>query len=403
MKNIKELKNRLKKSILAKVINNLYYRVYLNAAFGLEKILFSKSKIKSNKIVIDNFAGKGFGDNPKYIVEALLKKDANLDIVWEVSDMSSSMPNGVRKVKYRSFKAYRELLTAKVWIDNIKTSYKPNKRKHQFYLQTWHAGLGLKASEQQIEKSLSKQYVKAAKRDAFMTDLMLSDSEWTTNIYNNYFWYDGSIKETGFPRNDILIKQPEFVKAKVYNYFKIDKNKKIVIYAPTFRDNNPDLNIYKYNFSEVLNALAKKFKSEYVVLVRLHPNISSNLNMYKFNSRILDAGQYPDMQELIVSSDILLTDYSSCMFDALIAKKKVFLLAKDLADFEKRDRKLLFNIKRDLPFTFSNNENELIANIKKYDKFKYNEQVISFERNIDLFEDGHAAERVADIILSKLQ
>ena len=236
-----------------------------------------------------------------------------------------------------------------------------------------------------------------------MTDLMLSDSEWTTNIYNNYFWYDGSIKETGFPRNDILIKQPEFVKAKVYNYFKIDKNKKIVIYAPTFRDNNPDLNIYKYNFSEVLNALAKKFKSEYVVLVRLHPNISSNLNMYKFNSRILDAGQYPDMQELIVSSDILLTDYSSCMFDALIAKKKVFLLAKDLADFEKRDRKLLFNIKRDLPFTFSNNENELIANIKKYDKFKYNEQVISFERNIDLFEDGHAAERVADIILSKLQ
>ena len=392
----------MKNNIIYKILKKIYYHVYLPISFEVIKLLYRNRKIKNNKIVVDNFIGKGWGDNPKYIVKELLKSNTNLDIVWEVSDKNTKLPVGVRKVKYCSPQALKELLTARVWIDNVKNSFKPNKRKGQFYLQTWHAGLGLKASEKQIQDTLSLKYIADSKRDASMTDLMLSDSAWTTEIYKNWFWYNGSIAQTGFPRNDILINQPANISMKVRKYFGISKDTKIVLYAPTFRDNSSNLKIYDFNFSKIINTLSSKFQANYVVLIRLHPNIAylvGKSNLYNFNSKIKNAGSYPDMQELIATCDSLITDYSSCMFDAMIANKKVFLLAKDLDDFEQKDRSLLFDIKKDLPFSFSSNENELIKNINLFNISKYNDSVNEFIKKVDLHEDGHAAKRVAHIIL----
>ncbi len=111
--------NHIKNNLLYKLLSYVYHNFYLKIIFKLEELIYNDKKVSSNKIVIDNFAGKGFGDNPKYIVKELLKKDMDLDIVWEVSDINTPMPEGVRKVKYGTPKAYKELLTAKIWIDNI--------------------------------------------------------------------------------------------------------------------------------------------------------------------------------------------------------------------------------------------------------------------------------------------
>ena len=350
--------------------------------------------------------GKGWGENPKYIVEALLEEKHNLDIVWLVNDKKTLMPHQIRKVKYNTPQAIKEYLTARVWIDNVKNSVKPNKRKNQFYLQTWHAGLGLKASERQIENTLSSNYIKDAKRDADMTNLMLSDSVWTTEIYKNWFWYEGPIVKTGFPRNDILINPSHNINEKVYKYFNLAKDTKILLYAPTFRDKDNDLKVYKFDFFKILSVLRKKFDSNYVVLVKLHPNLSNQTiqeKIYKFNSRIINATMYPDMQELIVSSDILITDYSSCMFDAMLAGKKVFLLAKDFQKFREKDRDLLFNIKEDLPFSFANNEAEIIENIENFNINQYQKDVVNFSKKMGLYEDGKSSKRVAKIILDHLK
>ena len=395
----------MKHNFFYKILRFGYHHVYVPVSLYIIKIIYKNKPIQKNKIVIDNFSGRGMGDNPKYIVEALMKEDKNLDIVWEISDKNIIMPIGIRRVKYHTPQALRELLTAKVWIDNVKNSFKPDKRKGQFYLQTWHAGLGLKASERQVQNNLSPEYVANSKRDASMTDLMLSDSEWTTSIYKNWFWYNGPIEKTGFPRNDILVNQSASISEKVRKYFELSKDIDIVLYAPTFRDNNLNLNIYKFNFLKVIAALNNKFESNYVVLIRLHPNIADYMdksNLYKFDSRIKNASLYPDMQELIVACDSLITDYSSCMFDAMIAKKKVFLLAKDLYNFEKKDRNLLFNIKSDLPFSFSKNEEEIVKNINLFNNINYKCSVDNFMKKVGLYEDGHAAERVAHIILQQI-
>lgn len=395
----------IKKSVLYKIVKSIYYFFYFKVIFYLNRIIFSKAKVSSNKIVVDNFAGRGFGDNPKYIIEALLKKRLDLDIVWEVSDMKIPMPPGIRKVKYGSLKAYRELMTAKVWIDNIKSSIKPDKRTSQFYLQTWHGGIGLKASEKQVERSLPRSYVIAAKRDANMTDLMLSDSNWTTAIYSKWFWYSGKIEKTGFPRNDILINPSKETIDGVYNFYNIPRGKKIILYAPTFRDKRNDLSIYQFDFSLIASACANQFIEEYVVLIRLHPNVvelAKQSNFYNFDNNIINASNYPDMQELIVASDVLITDYSSCMFDAMLANKKVFLLAKDYDEFITEDRHLLFDIKNDLPFSFSNSEDELIKHINLFNNTFYIKQIEKFKNKVDIIEDGHASERVADIICNEV-
>lgn len=395
----------MKQNFFYKCLRYGYNHIFLPISFFIIKLIYKNKPIQSNKIIIDNFIGKGLGGNLKYIVEALLKVNSNLDIVWEVSDKNIKLPVGIRKVKYNSPRALKELLTAKVWIDNVKNSYKPDKRKDQFYLQTWHAGLGLKASEKQIENVLSPKYVTAAKRDAAMTNLMLSDSDWTTDIYETWFWYSGPISKTGFPRNDVLIKQPADISKTVRSSFGLNEDTKLVLYAPTFRDINSSLDIYKFDFVKIIGALESKFGSDYVVLIKLHPNVANLLNesnLYNFNSRLKNASFYPDMQELIVACDCLITDYSSCMFDAMIAKKKVFLLAKDLDEFEAKDRNLLFDIKKDLPFSFSNDENELIKNINSFDDKKYKSDIADFSKEVGLYEDGHASERVAKIILKEM-
>lgn len=395
----------MKQNFFYKCLRYGYNHIFLPISFFIIKLIYKNKPIQSNKIIIDNFIGKGLGGNLKYIVEALLKVNSNLDIVWEVSDKNIKLPVGIRKVKYNSPRALKELLTAKVWIDNVKNSYKPDKRKDQFYLQTWHAGLGLKASEKQIENVLSPKYVTAAKRDAAMTNLMLSDSDWTTDIYENWFWYSGPISKTGFPRNDVLIEQPADISKKVRSSFGLNEDTKLVLYAPTFRDVNSSLDIYKFDFVKIIAALESKFGSDYVVLIKLHPNVANLLNesnLYNFNSRLKNASFYPDMQELIVACDCLITDYSSCMFDAMIAKKKVFLLAKDLDKFKAKDRNLLFDIKKDLPFSFSNDEDELIKNINSFDDKKYKSDIADFSKEVGLYEDGHASERVAKIILKEM-
>ena len=395
----------MKQNFFYKCLRYGYNHIFLPISFFIIKLIYKNKPIQSNKIIIDNFLGKGLGGNLKYIVEALLKVNSNLDIVWEVADKNIKLPVGIRKVKYNSPRALKELLTAKVWIDNVKNSYKPDKRKDQFYLQTWHAGLGLKASEKQIENVLSPKYVTAAKRDAAMTNLMLSDSDWTTDIYENWFWYSGPISKTGFPRNDVLIEQPADISKKVRSSFGLNEDTKLVLYAPTFRDINSSLDIYKFDFVKIIAALESKFGSDYVVLIKLHPNVANLLNesnLYKFSSRLKNASFYPDMQELIVACDCLITDYSSCMFDAMIAKKKVFLLAKDLDEFEEKDRNLLFDIKKDLPFSFSNDEDELIKNINLFDDKKYKSDIADFSKEVGLYEDGHASERVAKIILKEM-
>lgn len=362
--------------------------------------------VKKNKVVFDNFSGRGYGCNPKYIAQALLEKKENLDFVWLVNDMSEEMPGGIRKVKYRSLRSAYELATARVWIDNVRSSFRVKKKKSQYYIQTWHCSIGLKKSEKEVEDSLSKEYVRAAKRDGSITDLMISNGAYRTKRYYDNFWYQGKVLECGFPRYDILVDPKAEVKTKLYQYFGIPENKKLVLYAPTFRNqtgtekNSTD--IYQFNYEKCCRELEKKFGGEYVLLLRLHPNVAKRSSSFAYSDNVYNATYYPDMQELLAFSDVLITDYSSCMFDSMYAGHKVFLFAKDASEYALNERTLLFTFEQ-LPCSLSMQESELYSEIRRFDEKSYRNTCKEFFKAFDMNEPGTASETVAKLVIQKIR
>ena len=393
-KSIKEsIKEKLKNnSVIYNIVESIYhtiYRLYCNL-FGY---IFRIFPIENNKVVIVNYYGKGYGDNAKYICDELLKHDYN--IIWLVKKEyfgDIKFPTNVKKVKYNSIKGLYELTTAKFWIDNSRKVFYPPKRKKQFYIQTWHSSLRLKKIEKDAEDSLTEFYVENAKKDSKNINLITSGCGFSTNIYKNSFWYDGKILECGSPRCDIFFdkSKKENIKKKVYKELGIKNNKKIILYAPTFRK--------KTNINECYlncNYVAEKLDKDYILAVRYHPTEKNKLDL---NDNIINATDYPDMQELICAIDILVTDYSGCCFDAMINKTKCHLIAKDKEEYFKKERKLYFDYDS-LPFLHAANEDELLSNIKEYNEKEYNKKIEKFCKEINLMEKGKASVSIVEYMM----
>lgn len=186
-------KELIKSNLLFKWITILSAYIF----FLFFHILFFPFKINNRKIVVCNFYGNGYGDNPKYIVEELLKMKKSLDIVWLVSNKREyKFPKGIRTVKIFSIRSIYEFMTAKIWIDNCRKYFFYNlfKKKDTVYIQTWHGGIGLKRAEQEVENHLSKSYICSAKHDSKMIDYFLSGSKWLSDDIKVNFWYDGKIE-----------------------------------------------------------------------------------------------------------------------------------------------------------------------------------------------------------------
>ena len=294
-------------------------------------ILFNKLFFKKNKIVFENFAGRGYGDNPKYIAEELISRNLNYDIVWLVKPGSKyQFPDAIRTVVTGGLKEVYELATSRVWVDNNRKSLWVHKAKNQKYIQTWHGFYPLKKMEKDAVKSLTDSYVKSAKHDGKITDLMVSGCKARTKIYQDSFWYDGEIKEWGTPRNDIFFKKEIDYRSVVGEFFGIPKNKKILLYAPTFRDDH-SIDAYDIDFNRILSSFTKRFGGDWCALIRLHPAVRGKSEEFiKYNDNIINASSYDDIQELFAACDFFITDYSDCMFEFSLTNKPVLLYASDL-------------------------------------------------------------------------
>lgn len=295
-----------------------------------------------------------------------------------------------------------ELHTAKIWIDNCRKNFHPRKRKDQFYLQTWHAGFGLKRIEHDIEQFLSKRYVRVAKKDSQMCDLLVFEH---SNLFKNLhytFWYSGEFYRNGIPKNDIIVKNDTSTIEKVYMHYRIEKNKKILLYAPTFREDG-SLEINIESLKKLKQSFESKFNFEIVILLRLHPNdiLRHATLIHELTSvdYIIDANDYPDTQELLCALEILITDYSSIFGEMLISKKKCFLYAYDYDSYMK-NRGLVLDL-NDLPFPVSKSLNQLISQIEKFDEFVYYTSIENFNKDYGVFESGEASKELGDRIISE--
>lgn len=354
--------------------------------------------IKRNRVICLNFNGKGYGESPKNIVDELLSEERNIEVYWVVKDIDdSTIPQEIKKVKYKSFNFLKILYTSKIIINDVRFGLFFSKRKNQVYIQTWHGCLPLKKIEYDVIDRLPSKYVQLMRHDSRMIDYMISNSSFYDELCKRAFLYDGKILKIGCPKNDTLINDNQVTKKEsVCELYNISKEKLIVIYVPTFR-NSYDSNPYDVDFKRLKDCIKNKYNKECEIFVKLHP-VAIDVYRFEDDSNMILANDFNDTQQLLLASDIIITDYSSVMFEGMIANKPVVLYAKDIDEYND-ERGFYFDF-NELPFPLAKNNDELIDIIKNNDLNEMKKNYDSFKKKVGLVEEGVASKKVCDLITS---
>lgn len=376
--------------------------------------------INKKRIMCVCWGGKKYNCNPKAITDALLRRqDAQgIQIVYafnEPEQFADILPEGVQSVEIGSLQYYYLLATSHLIIANTRfvgLMWPFAKKSSQIYIQTQHGGHGIKKVELDVRDALTEEYITNAIEDTKRTDLMLSDSKYWTRVYRTAYQYGGEVLESGLPRNDVFFagdEEKRALKQRALDYI-VNHNSisnpqelseaKFLIYTPTFR-NNQRRDVYGFDVDKVVRALEERFGGVWYILVSSHPNmVEYYREVYDFsNPRLLDVGTYPELQELLVVSDALITDYSSAEMDFSLTKRPVFQLIRDREDYDRGT----YLDPRSLPFPYAENDDALVNNILTFDEEKYHSDLNDFNTNvIGLNETGHAADNVAEWIMQHI-
>lgn len=349
--------------------------------------------IQKKKVYLTNFNGRGFADNQKYIAKELLSRNNGYQLVWLLQNpKEQKLPKEIKPVKTGTIKEIYHMATAQFWINNVRFNQYFRKREGQYYIQTWHAGLGFKRIEKDVEDTLSREYIEMAKTDSKAIDLIVSNGQFMTSHFKRIFWYDGEFLEKGHPRNDIFYTAGEEEKKRIYQTLGIRPHKKTVLYAPTFRADY-GLSAYNMDYDRVLKVLSEKFGGEWVLLVRLHPNLFDKFDALNLRGEnIINASSYSDMQELLFAADVMITDFTSAMFEFAVMDKPCFLYASDLEEYMKERGLITLD---EVPFPKTDTNDGLEKIIMEYERESYLEKVHEFMAD-KCCDRGIGAKSVAD-------
>lgn len=356
-----------------------------------------------NKVVASTFKGKKYGDNPQYIFEALHRISPDLGYYWMLSAESISVPIWINKIPYRrTIKTIYHICTSKVVVDTHRFMPWIKKRKGQLFIETWHGGLGIKKIEADVPAFLKNEWLmREVAHTNELADVFISQSDHLSNVYRSAFGYKGYIWKIGYPKNDILFSGRLEEYKKIRDYYNLTNDCKILLYVPSFRDyfyEKIDVSVYSINYLLLKKSLEKKFGGNWVILTRWHPLFAKELNNISYDySGTINATSYPDIQELLKASDAVISDYSSCIFDAALMDIPCFTFATDFEKY-KEDRGVYYEME-DLPFPYAINNEELNSNILTFNEEDYKKKWNEFKIRTGLYETGHASEDIAKKIL----
>lgn len=363
--------------------------------------------VQKNKIVVCSIEGQsGYSCNPKYIVKKLIEQGKEYKIYWLVNDLTKQFPHEVVKVKNSFWNRIYHLSTAKIWIDNSRKELGTLKRKKQVYIQTWHATLAFKPAGR-MRNDFPKIAYWISKNDSKMADYILTNSKWCDTLYPELLFTIGNTLRIGSPRCDDLVNASKRRKGynEVRDKLEIPHQKKLVLFAPTFRGGSQKglREIYaqkeEMNYEKLRETLKNKFGGEWIVLRRLHPQLASRMTQkdLKVIDGVIDVTKYDDINEILLGTDAIISDYSSVVFDASYAYIPAFLYAEDIDEFTKDRGNLLWN-SNELPFSIARSSEELMKNINDFDENAYKKKLSDLFHTVELIEPGNASEQVVKIL-----
>ena len=368
----------------------------------LSAVIRSYTKVERGRVLCWAYNYKQYGCNPRYLTEYLLENYPDMEIVWVFRKGISTegIDKRIKCVKFRTWEYLKMVNSAEFLVTNSRTD--PwhiywHKRPEQKYLMLWHGGAALKKVERDAEEKLGYSYWRKAKRDSEVCDLMISGCRANTDLIKRSFWYSGEVLEAGIPRNDIFFdtEQHRQIRERLNSEYNIPDNHRIVMYAPTFRRSGT-IEPYRINWQELIPHLREKFNgAEITVFLRLHPNLIGKVDTRSLQNspEVIDMTRYHDMQELLCISDMLITDYSSSMFDYAMLRRPCLLYATDV---EQYDRGYYYDFS-ELPFPLAQSGDELVKLIANFDFESYLAELDHFLANtLGMKEHGTAAKELAE-------
>ena len=377
-----------------------FFALYRNSVMQISRILRGTNY---NQVVFSAFDYLSYNDNPRYISEALHELRPETDIVWLFKDGEKArerqqIPDYVRIYNSIENRGVAAMATARVVVDNFnKRFYLKFPGKKQVYIQTWHADRAFK----KVGYDNEGQYTTMLEEHA---TLGITGSDYGDMQFRSAFHYKGELLRVGSPRNDILIRNDPAEAAAIRQKLGIDANTQLLLYAPTFRDTvlrAHQTEPVRLDLEHVLDTLERTTGRKWKCLVRAHYK-ALGIDMNNASDRLINVSGYQEMAELMLISDALLTDYSSCAGDFILLRRPVFLFQNDLDEYISDNRKLYFDMK-DSPYWVASTPEALDKLIEDSTPARAKENCDAILKFYGENETGRAAELVAEYIVDKLK
>lgn len=378
---------------------NTFFKLLDNVFSYIPRQCLSKAiKTRKNTIMFLTYQGD-YTCNPRAIADELIAQRLPYRLIWVIKKETdkSCFPKRMKLVLRGSYNFYKAAASTKVFIDNTHNlpRLKVSKKPDQYLLQTWHGSLGIKRLDGDVVMNRRwKRLAKACRKD---TDYCISNSVFEDEVFETSYWQGIPTLNYGHARNDILFTkdsdQLKTLRNKVCSALHIAPDAKILLYAPTHKDNVNE-SFFNLDFTALKNSLEQRFGGSWVIALRFHSRLRKKHLKWMANlpAYTVDATDYPDIQELMAVTDVGITDYSSWIFDYILLRRPGFILADDIDAFAK-NRSFYYPLES-TPFPIATNNEELAVNIINFDEKEYASKTDQFLKERGCIEDGHASKRI---------
>lgn len=369
--------------------------------------IFCIFPIKNNRVIFQAYDGKQYSCNPKYICEYMLKNGKPIEIIWSLNNPDNyKLAEGIVKTKCYSLKWMYYVMTSKVIVSNTRPKTIFPARKKQVFIETWHAGGAYK--EVGINVKSQNKWEKwvldwSQKKEAQRTTLFLSSSEiftkYNINIAHDYY---GDILCSGMPRNDIFFNQQAYAEARERTRKELGLTGNVVLFAPTWRksaEESENNSIVKDALDCITDVANNEWNGNATILYRGH-HWSGDIR--ENNKKVKDVTSYPDMQELLCAADILITDYSSSIWDFAFTQKPCFLFVPDVSFYGGETHGFCTPIES-WPGKICETKESLYNGLANIDKTEHARRASDHIRFAKSYETGIACSQTSDAIMNYIR
>ncbi|MFJ8349844.1 CDP-glycerol glycerophosphotransferase family protein [Streptomyces sp. NPDC094153] len=350
-----------------------------------------------------SLSGKQFSDSPRAVYEELVRRGVDVEHIWTQDGGLPEMPTGARVVGRGSREWYEALARSRYIVVNTTVGDWFVTRPGQRVVQTWH-GTPLKKIGKDLQGTTKSNpaYIASLPHSYRQFDFVVSPNAYTTEIMRRAYTIEGEMLESGYPRNDVFHAPDRDARAaRVRERLGLPEGKKVVLYAPTWREDQKHASkLYKLDLRIDLAAAQAELGHDHVLLFRKHPRVHDNVPGAG-RGFVWDVTRYPDIADLYLVADVLVTDYSSAFFDFAHSGKPVLFFTYDLEHYRDTLRGLYFDLTTRAPGPLLETSEDLVKALRDVDavEAEYREKYAQFIRDFCEPGDGLATARVVDRML----